>query len=329
MKSNNTIKNKGKIINMGSLLILGSSILWGTALLYSQYILDNGIDSKDLVSLKMLFGFVTMFIYILYKDRSLLKIDRRGLGYAAVIGLVCHALYNLFMFEAIERTTISTTVTLLYTSPIFVAIISRILFKEKITTKKMFALIFAVIGSWLTVTSGSFKSLSFNTVGVFYGLGAGLFYGTMTIINKFIVNDYKGTTLLTYTLGFAFIFSLAFSNPLAILHIEFNPLVYIFVIMLGVFSTAISYLIYLKGLSLGVESSKAAIIATFEVPVSIVGSVLIFGQKLSLVEAIGVLLVVTSIIIINEKKARDDVLEDEKQEDIENKEQLEMKQNNI
>lgn len=308
MKSDGKIQSRDQKINIGSLLILGSSILWGTALLYSQYILDNGIDSKDLVSLKMLFGFLTMFIYILFKDRNLLKIDRRGLGYAAIIGLICHALYNLFMFKAVEETSIATTVTLLYTSPIFVTIMSRIIFKEKITAKKALALIFAVIGSWLTVTSGSFKSLNFNPIGVFYGLGAGLFYGTMTIINKFIVNDYDEVTLLTYTLGFAFIFSLVFSNPLAIFQVEYNPLLYLFVIMLGVFSTAISYLIYLKGLSFGVESSKASIIATFEVPVSIVGSFLIFGQKLSIIEMIGVLLVLTSIFIINERAIKDKTL---------------------
>lgn len=311
MEANNKNTSKKKLLSVGRLLIIGSSILWGTALLYSQYILDNGMQSTDLVSLKMLFGFITMFLYILFKDKSLFRIDKRGLAYAAVIGLICHALYNLFMFKAVEYTSISTTVTLLYTSPIFVTILSRIIFKEKITSKKTIALVFAVIGSWLTVTGGSLKSLNFNPIGVFYGLGAGLFYGTMTIINKFIVDDYEEVTLLTYTFAFAFLFSLVFSNPLAIFAIEFNPLVYIFIIMLGVFSTAISYLIYLKGLSFGVESSKASIIATLEVPVSIIGSFLIFNQKLSFWEVIGVLLVLSSIFIINEKRLKvEDSFED-------------------
>ncbi|MGO1469064.1 MAG: DMT family transporter [Tissierella sp.] len=309
-------KDKEKNIKKGSLLILASSILWGTALLYTQYILDNGIDAKDLVSLKMLFGFLTMFIYILYKDRSLLKIDRRGLGYAAIIGLVCHALFNLFVFKAIEETSIATSVTLLYTSPILVTIISRILFKEKITTKKMTALILAVIGAWITVTGGSFKSLNFNIIGIFYGLGSSLFFGTMAIINKFIVDDYEEITLLTYTLGFAFVFSLAFSSPFAVLNIEFSPLVYLFVIMLGVLPTAVSHLLYLKGLYFGVESSKASIISTFEVPVSIVGSFLIFGQSLSIIEIIGVLLVFISIFIINEKTVKDKISENKEQIDI-------------
>lgn len=285
---------------IGSWMVVFSSVLWGTALLYSQYVLDHGLNSKDAVSLKMGFGFITMLIYILMKDRSLLKIDKRGIYYSAAIGCFCHALYNLFMFSAIERTSIATTVTLLYTSPIFVMIISRLLFKEEISKNKLLALGFSVIGCFLTVTRGNLSSLELNLAGVLFGLGSGILYGTMTILNKKISNDYEQVTILTYTFGFAFFFSLIFSNPISILHIPFNPLVYLFVIMLGVFSTAISYLSYIKGLSYGVDSSNAAIIATLEVPVSVIGSVLIFKENLSLVETIGIILVLASVILLNE-----------------------------
>ena len=284
---------------IGSGMIIVSSILWGTALLYTQYVLDNGMESKDMVSLKMLFGFITILIYILIKDKGLFKIDKRGIYYSAIIGFICHALYNLFMFRAVEKTSISTTVTLLYTSPIFVMIISKIFFKEKITKNKILSLIACVIGCYLTVTGGNLKSLDLNIGGILYGLASGLCYGTMTIINKAIVDDYEEVTILIYTFGFAFLFSLAFSNPLAVFQIEFNPLVYIFIIMLGVLSTAVSYLFYIKGLFLGVESSKAAIMATLEVPVSIIGSVIIFNQKLSILEIIGVVLVLLSVLTIN------------------------------
>lgn len=286
---------------IGSGMIILSSILWGTALLYSQYILDHGMSSKDIVSLKMVFGFITMLIYILFKDRSLLKLDKKGIYYCAAIGFLCHALYNLFMFSAMERTSIPTAVTLLYTSPIFVMVISRILFKEEINLNKLLALLLCVIGCFLTVTGGKLSSLELNISGVLYGLASGGCYGTMTILNKKIVDDYEQITVLTYTFGFGFLFSLIFSNPFSIFNIPFNPLVYLFVIMLGVFSTAISYLSYIKGLSLGVESSNAAIIATLEVPVSVIGSVIIFNQVLTSMEVLGILFVLTSVILLNER----------------------------
>lgn len=295
------IEQKKSIIGSGMIVL--SSILWGTALLYSQYVLDNGMSSKDIVSLKMFFGFITMLIYILFKDRDLLKIDKIGIYYCAAIGFFCHALYNLFMFSAMDLTSIPTAVTLLYTSPIFVMIISRILFKEEISPNKLLALILCVIGCFLTVTGGRLSSLELNVSGVLYGLASGILYGSMTVINKKISNDYDydQITVLTYTFGFGFLFSLIFSNPFSIFNITFNPLVYLFVIMLGVFSTAISYLLYIKGLSYGVQSSNAAIISTLEVPVSVIGSVLIFNQDISVVETIGILFVLTSVIILNER----------------------------
>ncbi|NLY20876.1 MAG: EamA family transporter [Tissierellia bacterium] len=286
---------------VGSLMIVISSVLWGTALLYSQYILDNGISSRDLVSMKMLFGFITMLAYILFRDKALFKIDKRGLAYCAIIGFVCHAIYNFLVFSAMELTSIPTTVTLLNTSPIFVVIMSSIIFKEDITIKKLLALSLSVIGCWLTITGGNLNSLSFNPIGVLLGLASGVCYATMTILNKKIIGDYEQVTVLTYTFGFAFLFSLAFSNPLAIFEIPFNPLVYLFVIMLGVLSTAVSYLFYITGLSLGIESSKASIVATLEVPVSVVGSIIIFNQKVSTMEILGMLFVLTSVLILNEK----------------------------
>lgn len=143
--------------------------------------------------------------------------------------------------------------------------------------------------------------MDLNFRGILYGLASGICYGTMTLLNKKISNDYDQITILTYTFGFAFMFSLIFSNPISIFYIPFNPLVYLFVIMLGVLSTSVSYLFYTKGLSYGVESSKASIIATLEVPVSVIGSVIIFKQRLSIIEVIGMLFVLTSVILLNEK----------------------------
>ncbi len=82
----------------GSVCIVLSSILWGTALLYTQYVLDHGIKPKDLVSLKMFFGFLTLFLYLLLTDRNLLKTDHTCLKYSALMGFVCHTLYNLLCF---------------------------------------------------------------------------------------------------------------------------------------------------------------------------------------------------------------------------------------
>jgi drug/metabolite transporter (DMT)-like permease len=291
---------------LGVLMIAGCGFFWGTAGLFSQYITTHSkLVSMDLVSLKIFFGFIAMLLYILIKDRKLPRIDKRGLCYCVVIGLIGQALYNLCMLESFDLNGIPTTTTLIYTSPIFVMIVSRVLFKIKITPEKMLALAFCVIGVFLAATGGSISSNS-NSGGVLLllGIGAGVCLGCMNLLNKQIVNDYNESMILTYTLGFAFLFSLFFSNPLAVFHIEFNPLVYVFIVMLGLFPTAISHFLYIKGLSLGVESNDASIISAVEVPVSVIGSVLIFAaerENLTLIKVLGIVLVLASVILLNKK----------------------------
>lgn len=94
-------------------------------------------------------------------------------------------------------------------------------------------------------------------------------------------------------------FSLFFSNPLEIVTGSYEPLVYVFIIMLGVFSTAISYLFYLNGLKLGVQPSRASIISTLEVPISIIGEFLVFKDAILIWKILGIVLIMASIFLIN------------------------------
>lgn len=280
------------------IMVTMSGVLWGAALLFSQYILDNGIGSRDLVSLKMFFGLMAIGAYTYYKDKNLLKIDKKGLAYGAAMGLIAHTLFNLFMFRAIERTSIATTVALMYTSPIFVMVFSRFLFQEKFTKSKLAALVFCIVGVALTVTGGDLREFDFNFIGILYGLATGICYGIMNVLSKILEDKYSQLTMLTYTLGFAFIFSLSFSNPLVVFQVPFNIWLWLSIFILGAFATALSYLLFITGLAYGVESSKASIIISLEVPVSVIGSYFIFGQDVGGLKVLGIVLVLLSIVIL-------------------------------
>lgn len=288
----------------GTIQILLSTFLWGTALVYSRYIIEKGFRSIDVVSLKLFFGFISLFIYILIKDKSLLKIDKRGIFQSLCLGIFCHALYNLFMFMTIDATNVATAVAFLYTSPIFVMLMARFIFKESMNLFKIIALFLAVLGIYLTVTNGDTSNLALNTKGLLTGLASGFTFGLSTIISKASVAKYRQETILTYTFLFAFIFSLLFSNPLEFFKVGYEPLVYVFIIMLGVLSTATSYLFYLNGLKLGVSSSRASIISTLEVPISVVGEILVFQDKILFWKIVGIVLIMASVLIINFKSSK-------------------------
>jgi len=72
----------------------------------------------------MFFAFILLFLYLYLTDKSKLKINREILKYVIAIGLISQCLFNISYFTAIRLTSISTAVTLLYTAPIFIAIMA-------------------------------------------------------------------------------------------------------------------------------------------------------------------------------------------------------------
>lgn len=240
--------------------------------------------------------------YTLFKDKSLFKIDIKGLFLTAIIGLASHAIFNYCIFAATELTSIATAVSLLSTAPIFVMVISRFLFKEKWTSNKIIALILGVSGVILAVTGGVLNSLSFNILGILFGLGAAITFGSMNLISKALLKNYNQLTILNYSFAFAVLFSLFFSNPLVAIGQEFDPLIWLNLMSLGVFSTAISYFLFTGGLAYGVESSKAQIIANIEVPVSVIGSYIFFGQDIFGWKIVGITMVLASLLILESKR---------------------------
>lgn len=282
----------------GYLMIALAGSLWGTIGLFGELLFSYNFEPKLVVFCRLFVGFLIMLMIIYFKDKTLLKIDKRGLKYTALIGFFTQALFNVLYFETIERTTISTAVVLLYTAPIFLTIMGRIFYKELFTPIKISALVLCVIGCFLTVTGGSMSTLNINSLGVLMGIGAGFTYSLVTIISKAIIDDYHPLTIILYSFLFGWIFLVPFSSPLDLIHIKYTLPVIASVIGLGFVPTVLSYILYITGLSYGVEASKAGIISSIEIVVSVIISAVLFKEVVWGVKLLGIVLAVGSIIIV-------------------------------
>jgi drug/metabolite transporter (DMT)-like permease len=282
----------------GYLMIALAGSLWGTVGLFGKIFFGYEFDPKLVVFCRLFVGFLIMFIFISFKDKKLLKFDKRGLKYTALIGFFSQALFNLLYFETIKRTTIATAVILLYTAPIFLIIMGRIFYKERLTPIKIAALVLCIIGSFLTVTGGSLNTLNINSIGVLTGIGAGFTYALVTIISKAIIDDYHPLTIILYSFLFGWIFLVPFSHPMNLLYVKYSLPVVASILGLGLIPTVLAYVFYITGLSYGVEASKAGIICSIEIVVSVIVSFLFFKEVILGVKLLGIIMALGSIFII-------------------------------
>ena len=283
-------------------MVAAAGILWGTIGIQVQALLNYQLPVQAIVLWRMIFAFTILFSFIFFTDRKLLKIDLRGLFHISLIGLFSQFFFNLLYFSAIQKTTVATAVTLMYTAPIFIAVMARIFYQELFTPFKTVALFLCIGGCFFTATGGSMETLQLNLPGVLMGLGSGFTFALLIILSKAIINKYHQLTIIVYSIGFGLLFYLPFSRPLEIFQLDLTLKAWLLLGSIGLISTVIAYGFYITGLSYGIEASKAGIISTLEVVVSVILSYLVFKEALWGWKLVGILMVVSSVLIVQVDK---------------------------
>lgn len=252
----------------------------------------------QVVALRVLMSSAVLAVYLLINDRSKLKIFLKDIPLFLGTGVCSIVFFNFCYFKAIEITGgASVPALLLYTAPVFVMIISMILFREKITGKKLLALVMTFSG--LVLITGVFSGnerLSWRVV--LLGLGSGLGYALYSIFGKYLVPRYDSLTITAYTFITASLFAVPMSGLAGKLPVLVSADCILHGMLLTVISTVLPYLLYTRGLA-KTEAGKASVLATIEPFAAAVVGIVFFHEKISFMKAAGMILILSAVIFLN------------------------------
>jgi drug/metabolite transporter (DMT)-like permease len=193
-------------------VIAGS--MWGAAGTFIRVLNTHGIDSWTTFSSRTVAAVLLLFIGIFIYDKSLFRIKIEDLWIFIGAGLLCMLGLNYCFTNAVNQINLSLAAVLLSMSPIFVLFLSRLLFKEAITKKKIYCMLLAITGCVLS--SGILEASSgiiWTVTGIFLGLAAAFFYALYGIFSKFSgQRDYNAFTLTFYSLLTLAIAAFPFAN---------------------------------------------------------------------------------------------------------------------
>ena len=177
-----------------------------------------------------------------------------------------------------------------------VVLMSALVFKEKITGKKLLALALALLGCAL-VTGVFTGGLSLTTKGMLFGLGAAFFYALYSIFAPFGLRHYSPLAVVFWTFVFAALgalFVADWGNLVTVLSVPQNALLAAGLVLL---STVAPYILYTKGLA-NVESGKASIMASIEPVVGTLVGTLVFGEPISAGVFLGLACILACVYIL-------------------------------
>lgn len=289
-------------LNLGYLWIFLAGAGWGTGGIWVTYMSQMGASSLLTGFTAHLFAVPFLALAILLtKGLKGFKISKRGLMFALVMGVFTKGLFKMTYDTTVATIGVSTGAVLLYSAPVFVAIMSMIVFKEKLKANNYLALGMNLVGVFLMVTLGNFANLNVAPLGILFGLLAAFLHASNTIMAKISGNSADPLTMAFYMLVFSSILQGIISKPWSAANVVLlTDGTFIFWAMVNaVITGALGNLLYLKGLSTNIDASKAPIISSVEVIVATLMGVFIFSESMNWIGLMGMALMLASIYLMN------------------------------
>ncbi len=279
-------------------LILGAAFLWGCIGIFYNQLISLGLSSVEVVFLRTLSAAFFIGIFLIIRDRSLFIIHPKDSWMFVGTGIVSLAFFNLCYFRAIDLLDMSTASVLLYTAPIFVMILSAILFRESMSFKKWVVILATVIGCVLV--SGGISSPSFSPIGLLFGIGSGIGYALYSIFGVIALRRYRTETITFYTMLFACISVIPLCRFSVMSETVINaPIVSIGnTIGIGFIACMLPFLLYTTGLQ-HTPPGEASIMATLEPVVATAIGIIWFDNEFTFVKATGMIAILGSIILLH------------------------------
>lgn len=282
------------------LLVLGAGTSWGFMGLFSKNIIAAGYSSQTTVFIRNVGAFLTFTVLFALFDRSVFRVEKKHLPIFMFTGFVSVFLFGMCYFTGVKYHSMAVASVLLYTSPAFIILLSRLLFHTPVTRKKLLCLLLCTLGC--CCISGIFDG-DFSTTpwGFILGLGSGLTYASYSIVSPLGLKHYRPLTVIYYTFLFAAVGSLTLLDTKEMYGVLTHPPVLLNGIAFFLVATVIPYFLYTTGLAKLGDAGKAGILACSEPVMAAVAGALFLHEPITLPVALGIACVLTAVAVTSKE----------------------------
>ncbi len=285
---------------MINLLLLLAVVLWGLSFIATKIAL-NYLTPVEIIAVRLLLGLPVLYLAMKIK-KIRLAFEGKDLPVLIIASLI---LGFHFVIQAVGLiyTTATNTAWLIATIPAFIAVMSYIFLKEKLTWLKIVGIVVATIGILLLVSHGRLANLDWiQSIGDWIILGSCVTWSVYTIITRNI-------TRRRNPLAISFTFLIIPAAALAIFTLINTPMskfvnlpanIFWILIFLGIFCLGLAHWLWLEALSRK-GATDVGVFLYFEPIATTLAAIPILGEKLTVFVVIGAILIVSGVYLVEKK----------------------------
>ncbi|MHA1583692.1 MAG: DMT family transporter [Promethearchaeota archaeon] len=284
------------------LIAILANIIWGTTFPLSKLVIPP-LSGPVFTGIRVFFGLLVFFIFLFVKKqiKAFWHVFKSHLLTFFILGSIFYALSYAIQYYGIRYTTAINQSILYNTETIWVILLNIIFFKRKPDKKFIIGMFLGIFGAILILVNDNFSFSTETIYGDIISLLSVIIWAAYLAFSKPVATEEKSLFVITSI----FVWALAMLIPLSFINNGFDSLSTLsltqwgILIYLGAICSGIATLLYTKSFShVNIPSENIAIIGVFMPVVSIITSILILGESFTLRIAIGIIIVITSVLIV-------------------------------
>lgn len=279
----------------GILLVMISAASFGSLAIFGRWAYSAGLDTATLLFLR--FSFSALLMAALQMARGEAWPRGRLLVALAGMGAIGYVGQSYSYLTAIKYASAGLVALLLYLYPTFVAILSVIFLKARLTRLKVLALILATLGAALTANPQGGQ-----WTGVVLAIMAAAIYAVYIIVGARVVervSAVQSSTIIFASAGLVYGGLAAAQGP----HWPTTPAGWWTVSGIVLLATVIPVTTFLAGMK-RIGPTDASLLSTLEPVVTVVLAAILLGESLPLLSLFGGGLILAAVILLTQAELR-------------------------
>lgn len=299
-KANNKLK--------GIILAIIGAFMWGIMGVFVRGLSASGYTSYDIAFVRCALAGIAFFIFKLITNPEVLKIDIKGLLVCLFYGVSAYSIGFVAYGVAVDRIPVAVATVLMFMSPIWVALLGTLVFKEKLSKRTAIIILVCILGA--AMVSNIFSATgSMDIIGVIAGLINGFGVALQIMIPRYFEKQYSRDTMLVYGfLGSALALSFLtdFNTIASTFIINTTPNIWLNVFGVSILCTMVANVSFVKSTEF-INTTTSSILSALEVVVGALVGFMIFNENMTAVQIVGaIIVVVASLQGAIEKKEQGD-----------------------
>lgn len=262
-----------------------ATLLFGSNGIVASHI---SLSSYEIVLFRTLLGSVFLvMLFLMTGGRFHAKEYRRDFLFVLLSGLAMGASW-MFLYEGYQQIGVGMATLLYYTGPVFVMILTPIVFKEKLTAPKLIG--FAIVFVGIVLINGVSGGQRISAWGLICALLSALTYTALVILNK-QSKHIVGMENAAIQLCGSFVVVAVFVGIRE--HFAFTVLSadWPWILLLGVINTGIGCYLYFSSLS-GLSVQTIAICGYMEPLAAVILAAILLSERMTAMQIVGAVCII-------------------------------------